>query len=287
MASLSVVFRDTAPVEPAPYGLLSPATTVITSDEAHWQAGFEHLTTDFVRVLNVGAEGTTVSAIVVPGSGDFSREYIPFHVKVSFRASTIGNTPEEIRDIVESILDAATQKAVEREFWTGEIAKQMVAKDPDHPNKYLASPEAEIVNPAVGTPVKTRYGLALLEQAIGDCGIGERGVIHATRGVASALGIKGSDGRIETPIGNYLVAGTGYTGSGPNGEEPTGDQAWLYATGPVTVRLGKSELFQETIHEAVNTRTNEIEYTGYRTAAVTWSNNCHHTVLVDLASDYA
>ena len=287
MASLSVVFRDTAPVEPAPYGLLSPATTVITSDEPHWQAGFEHLTTDFVRVLNVGAEGTTVSAVVTPGTGDFSREYIPFFVKVSFRASTIGNTPEEIRNIVENILDAATQKAVEREFWTGEIAKQMIADDPAHPNMYLASPEAEIVNPAVGTPVKTRYGLALLEQAIGDCGIGERGVVHATRGVASALGIKGSDGRIETPIGNYLVAGTGYTGSGPNGEEPTGDQAWLYATGPVTVRLGKSDLFQETIHEAVNTRNNEIEYTGYRPAAVTWSNNCHHAVLVDLASDYA
>jgi hypothetical protein len=287
MASLSTVFRDTAPVEPAPYGLLSPATTVITSDEAHWQAGFEHLTTDFVQVLNVGAEGTTVSAIVVPGEGDFSREYIPFSVKVSFRASTMGNTPEEIRTVVENVLDAATQKAVEREFWTGEIAKQMVADEPDHPNLYLASAAADIVNPAVGTPVKTKYGLALLEQALGDSGIGERGVIHATRGVASALGIKGADGRIETPIGNYLVAGTGYTGSGPDGSAPTGDQAWMYATGPVTVRLGKSDLFQKTIHQAVNTSNNEIEYTGYRTAAVTWSNNSHHAVLVDLASDYA
>lgn len=283
MVALTRVFRDVVPVRPAPYGLLSPAATVIVDSDPHWQAGFEHRSSDFVQVHNIAIEDQTIEVTVADGEGDFSKEYVPFSVRVSFTASTFGNKPEEVREAVQMYIEAATQKAIEREFWTGGIAKQL----DESPNRYLASEDAVILNPASGTPVKTKYGLALLEQALGDNGIGEAGTIHATRGVASALGIKGNKGVIETPIGNTLVAGTGYTGTSPTGEAPTGDQAWMYATGPVVVRLGASDIHESSLTSAVSINNNTIKYSGYRTGAVTWLNESHFAVLVDLAADYS
>lgn len=280
--TLSTSFREEVAVKPAPYGLLGPASTVQVDTDPHWVMGLNHSTSDFVKVSVVRGEGDTAEeVVVVPGDGDFYRNEVPFVVKVQFQASTLGTTPAEVRSIVEMYLEAATQKAVEREFWTGDLREGV------ENSNHLASSAATVVNPATGSPVKTKYGLALLEQALGDKGIGERGVIHATRGVASALGMKGSNGRIETPIGNYLVAGTGYTGSGPDGELPGGDEAWMYATGPVVVKLGSADLYSEDLKTSVSIRDNTIHYTGYRAATAYWLNNSHFAVLVDLAADYS
>lgn len=296
MVSLTTVYRDVARVKPAPYGLLSPAVTVIEDNSVYWQGGQETGVTGYASVEIISADGTK-KVTVAPANTDKSltREYVPFQVRVSFAPSTFGLTPDEVKTMVREYAEAATAKAIEREFWTGALSKALtVPVDPETPgsgytppNRYLASSGAQVVNPAADSPVKTKYGLALLEQALGDCGVGERGVIHTTRGVGSALGIKGSDGRIETPIGNYIVAGTGYTGSGPDGDDPTGDEAWMYATGPVTVRLGPVEIFPERTSDAVNTSTNKIEYEAVRTAAISWSNDCHFAVLVDLSQDYS
>lgn len=280
--TLGTSFTDEVAVKAAPFGLLGPATTVVVDESPHWAMGLDHRVSDFVKVSVIRGEGTNASeVVVVDGEGDFSRTEVPFVVKVEFQASTIGTTPEEVQNLIETYLEVATQKAVEREFWTGEL------RDGVDNSNHLASPEATVVNPAVGSPVKTKYGLALLEQALGNRGIGERGVIHATRGVASALGFKGSNGRIETPIGNFLVAGAGYTGSGPDGDVPGGDQAWMYATGPVVVRLGSSDYYQESARTSIDIRNNTIHYQGYRTATAYWTNNSHFAVLVDLAEDYS
>lgn len=281
--SLGVDYRDPVVVTPAPYGLLSPAATVIVDEDPHWVMGLSHGVSDFAKVSVIYGEGAGARRVVVHEGDDSTyREAVPFVVEVEFTASAMGTAAEEVRDVVEMYLEAATQKAVEREFWTGGLREGM---ENAH---YLASSDAEVVNPAVGSPVKTKYGLALLEQALGDDSIGGRGVIHATRGVASALGFKGgSNGRIETPIGNYLVAGSGYTGTGPDGEEPTGDQAWMYATGPVVVRLGPADMYQEREKISLDIRNNTIHYKGLRAAAAYWTNNSHFAVLVDLAQDYS
>src|SRR5690606_5413085 len=281
--TLGMSYTDEVVVKPAPNGLLGPATTVIVDEDPHWAMGLDHRVSDFVKVSVVHGEGANAKSVVIHegDDDDFFRNEVPFVIKVEFKASTFGTTPQEVNNLIEMYIEAATQKAVEREFWTGELRDGM--DDSNH----LASTAAEVVNPSVGSPVKTKYGLALLEQALGDHGIGERGVIHATRGVASALGFKGSNGRIETPIGNYLVAGTGYTGSGPEGTAPSGDQAWMYATGPVVVRLGPSEMYQDSTRVSIDTRNNTIHYQGYRAASAYWTNNSHFAVLVDLAEDYS
>lgn len=296
MVSLSTVYRDVAKVKPAPYGLLSPAVTVIEDNSVHWQGGLETGVSGYASVEIVSADGTK-TVVVAPANTDKSltREYHPFQVRVAFSPSTLGFRPDEVKSMVQDYAEAATAKAIEHEFWTGALAEALaVEADPGipgsgftSPNRYLASTGATEVNPSAASPVKTKYGLALLEQALGDCGVGERGVIHVTRGVGSALGIKGSNDRIETPIGNYVVAGTGYKGTGPDGADPEGDEAWMYATGPVTVRLGPVEVFPDRTSDAVNTSKNNIEYEAVRTAAISWSNDCHFAVLVDLSQDYS
>jgi hypothetical protein len=176
------------------------------------------------------------------------------------------------------------QKAIEIEFWNGDIAKLL---DSDNDNRYLASAQAIDVTPTAGTGVKTRYGLALLEQAIADSPLGAQGVIHAPRDVASALKVKADGKTLRTNLGTPVVAGVGYSKKGPTGVVAGAGKAWMYATGPVSVRVGPTIVTPEKLNQAINTRINEIQYFVDGSAAVTWSTTNSYAVLVDLTLDYA
>src|SRR5690606_23389728 len=109
--ALGTAFYEDVAVTPAPYGLLGPASTVIVDENPHWAMGLTHRTSDFVKVSVVRGEGTNAKSVeVVSGEGNFTRNEVPFVVKVEFKASTIGTTPQEVRSIVEMYLEAATQK---------------------------------------------------------------------------------------------------------------------------------------------------------------------------------
>lgn len=279
MANLLTVV-DSPELEVARYGLLSLGDPVPVDGTA-WEGGFTYASRacrSGIYLSDMCDAGTRIT-VVEPGTGN-DAEVRPVTIEAEDICSTFGFGPREREERALAAMEACTQKALEFELWEGRLG--MAA---GFNNKRLASPDAQDVTPGTG-PVKVKYGLALLEQALANTGCGVRGVIHANRAVGSALGGKDVDGHLETGLGNVIVAGTGYTGTGPDGTMPAAG-TWMYATGPVTVRLGDAFVPAEEIGQRVDTRVNTIATKALRSAAADFDGCAHFAVLVDLTLDYA
>lgn len=274
-----------AKVEPAKFGLLNSETLVTTgSEEQEWTSGIYvesiacNTTTRVLELCDPSHEVTTSEA----GSGYV--EAVPFFVQTEYECSTIGFNQADYFGKAVRAMELCQGKAVEHELWTGALTQQ---DENPNPSRYLASLSAVTVAPS-GTPLRPAHGLALLEKALGDCGCGARGYVHATRDVASSLRkyLKPRGDVLETTLGTGFIAGTGYDGSGPNGEIPAGSLRWMYATGQISVGLGKVDPTPDTRSEAINTAINSVRVTAERPAFVTWDGCCHYAVLVDLSLEY-
>lgn len=271
------------PYEVAPYGLLSLRDPDVTADE-RWLSGFTYESrtcTANVNLLDICGGHAPVNVITPSPTTVRNREFQPFAIEAVDECSTWGFQARDVEQRALDALEACTQKALENEFWTGSLATTNGYTE----NRYLASTDTVDETPG-GVAVKLRYGLAILERALADCGCGTRGTIHVTRDVGSALPVKVVGDHLETQLGNLVVAGSGYTGSGPDGTIP-GTGTWIYATGPVSVLLGKSEAIGAKLIQQVDSSKNTWEARAQRPAAVTWDGCCAFAVHVDLALDYA
>lgn len=295
MPALSKVVRDTTPIEPAEYGLLSSATRVTELSDQEIN-GILYETTECSSTVHLEAicNSSTQVSVVEDSDGSSYRSYYPFDIVTEYSCSTMGMPLGEVEELVKSHAEACAQKALEYEFWTGSLAKEIAESDDwdsgtdgAYPNRYLASSAANDVTPTPGTGVRAKQAVALLEQALADCGCGSKGTIHVTREVASVLNRNPKDGLLSTNLGTHIIAGVGYTGTGPDGTDPGGTEVWAYATGPVTVRLGDVVVTPGEKSQAVNIQDNTTKYYAQQPAAVTWDSCCHAAVLVDLSLDYA
>lgn len=279
---------ETTGPEASPFGILSPATTVIERHDDYWISSFDYEIKDArVKVDNaliLGAATPSEIVSIVPNTGETYGHYFPFDIEAEVEHSTLGVTPEQIEADAKRALDIVSQKAIETEFWTGGIAKLLTETND---NRYLASTNSQDVTPTPGTAVKPRYGQALLEGALGGATIGSIGTIHAPRAVAGVLKLEQDDSTLFTKLGNTVVAGTGYSKLGPTGVAAGPNQYWMYATGPVTVILGDMNVTPGKVYQAIDTGINTIKYYVDRPAAVTWSTSNVYAVLVDLTLDYA
>ena len=250
-----------------------------------------------------GGTGIIITPFQVPGNPELSPpnvkkdydgdqsplQYQPFVVEVPYTCSSWGYEANDYRGKALRQLAAGTGKAIEREFWTGEL-------NPANINLSFWTPGGNILNPggwAVPIAVNVALGLALLEQALAKCATGSRGVIHAPTIVAERMAqwylIDDDSGQQPTLLltrsrNDIVVAGAGYDRKiGPIATplSPTTGKAWMYATGMVDVRLGEPMIYPETISEALDRATNTITYRGERTAAVNPDGCCMFAVLVD------
>jgi hypothetical protein len=233
-------------------------------------------------------EGSIASSDGKPGDS------WPFGIVSSYKCLTVGMSLEERRVIAKQQAELGTPKALERELQTAGIAH--AANRLDVP--YLADQHAVDVGIADSGVV---FGIAALEQALADCGLGTQGVIHMTRSAAILasshnLLVPSSDGGLSTVLGTPVIAGVGYdpsvtkaTGAATVVDLSTGtplrkgpvtlptSQA-MYATGPVAVHLGPVDI----IAEITNHTTNEMAVVAGRSAAVYFDGCCHFVVNVDL-----
>lgn len=253
-----------------------------------------------------GGAGIDIVPIQVPGvpelsppdvkkdyDGDQSPlQYQPFVVEVPYTCSSWGFEANDYRGKALRQLAAGTGKAVEREFWTGEL-------NPANINLRFWTPAANIVNPggwAAPVAVNVALGLALLEQALASCATGSRGMLHAPPVVVQRMAQwylidddsgcdNDEDCRLLTRSrGDIVVAGAGYdplVGPFAAVPAPAATEAWVYATGMVDVRLGEPMIYPETMAEALDRATNTVTYRGERTAAVNPDGCCMFAVLVD------
>lgn len=289
MARSTTSIVPTAGLEVAPFGILSPATTLYDENDSFWTSGMTYEVDDAGVVVKNGiifGANQTAPSTVIDNSDSKERfkTYYPFDIQASVKVSTFGTNPADIEASAKRALDIVTQKAVEYEFWNGDVAKLLTS---DNDNRYLASTQTIDVTPVSGTGVKVRYGLALLEQAIADSPVGAQGVIHTTRDVATALRLKEDGDVLRTNLETPVVAGVGYSKKGPTGATAPAGKAWMYATGPVSVRLGPTIIVPNKLNQAINTSINEIEYFADRSAAITWATSDSYAVLIDLTLDYA
>ena len=289
-------FPATKPVA-SPVGLLnSDGVEVIKhppSDEG-WTNGpqdVELLSGAFSLVLSDYCSGSP-DALVQEATGICKGTTYPFGVVASYpllRAGA-GLSNDEIKSRVMNAADVLTQKAVEHELWTGDLAMSA-----DHFDaSYLAMHGSVNVTPG-GTAVALDHALSSLEWALGQCSAGT-GVIHMTRDAASRLtSFLVNDGdKLRTVLGTPVVVGSGYTGVGPAGSTPNSTVAfpaiasighaptttWMYATGPVVVQLGSVQF----IGDRRDIETNEITVMAGRPAAVYWDSSCHFAAEANLTT---
>lgn len=179
--------------------------------------------------------------------------------------------------------------AIAQELWSGALARTEVDPQGDPwENKYLSMAEADVLTDEATSPTDA---LARLEFALGRCDHGVRGMIHATRHLATywaGLGLLRREGNLLlTFLDTIVIADAGYDGSGPpDGANPDGQPAadgsqWAYATGMLSLRLGAEQLLPDSMAEATDRQVNLTEYRIEQLAAVTWDGCCHLAAEVD------
>jgi hypothetical protein len=222
-----MAFRGVYPaseLKPSVFGILSVARVMSHTARAYderWIRGFafEYDSEPTVRLL----EETGSSVHTIFDSSGLA-QYIdvkPFFIEVEDSRSTFGLTGEDRMALVVKQLEAATQKAVERELWNG-----YVVRDDGTTSQYLT--EAGEYTLAAGstaaTAVSAWRAIAILEGAMSNSPAGEQGVIHVPRDVAiqavsdgPLIRVESADGRehLETINGTPVIVGSGYTGDGP------------------------------------------------------------------------
>lgn len=248
-----MAFRGIYPaldLTPLEFGLFSAALVTDDQTDEQWVRGFsfEFDTRPTLRLVNISGvaphtmfDGTGLSRF---------REVESFYIEIEDFRSTFNAAGEDRFARVLKQLEAATQKAVEREFWGG-----YVARSEPNANEYLTKPGlAGFAAPAPGTAVSPARGVALLEYALSNSPVGEQGTLHMSRDVATELGanwllmrVEDDKGKfhIETINGTTAVTGAGYTGDGPLIEVTTkertgGDKVKLTTATPHYLATGET-----------------------------------------------
>jgi len=283
---------DAPEINITPCGLLSVASvmthTARESDE-RWVRGLSYIydTEGTLRLLTTNDDTVTGGELFDSDGLARYADYDPFFIEVEDYSSTFGVLGVDRIKKIKKQLEAGTQKAVEKELWDG-LTAQAVGSSP---NTFLASSNADVVHAGAHDAYMALFHL---EQAIASSPLGEQGVIHMTRDVASVLGSrlvfgKGENDKffVQTRLGTPVIIGSGYSGTGPVGDgnrTASISNKWMYATGPVYVHLGKIEVVNENLGQGldVSGMQNNMRLKAFRPAAAYFDPSIHYTVRVAL-----
>jgi len=272
------VFAATQITE-APFGLSSAATVIHhdTTDE-HWVGGYgQEFALCDLKVSGWGLCEATSSATFHDSTG--SERYTrvaPFAVVVEDGCdSTVGmaTMADERESRLLRLLDIASVKAAETELWDGAVTTDLEPVAADR-NRYLS--DGNVTAVAGGAALNPIRALAVLESALDACGLGNQGVIHMPRGLATFLGgnLERDGDNLYTIGGTLVVVGSGYT-------VVSATQAKMYGTGPVTMHLGAPTMVTANVADYTDTEKNTLVLRAERPVAVTWDGCCQVSALAD------
>lgn len=275
---------DSIPALPPQHGLRSAAQEVQTPDR--WDLG---ITSPAAETCIQGAtfdpsclaiqpdvNGVKAPPFIDPIRPGTPWDTDPFALESGFECDAQGLKMIDFPGRARRQLEAVTSKLMEFELWTGE-------QKPGNP-----SLDKDAVVLAGGVAQAPLRALIHLGSALSSCGSGGPGMLHAPTWLVDLwIGLYGAlvveqGARLTTKVRkDIIVAGTGYPGTGPDGATVAAGRTWVYATGQVQYRLGEILVFPETVKEATNRGTNDVEYTAMRMAMVNFDPCCHFAVLVD------
>lgn len=173
---------------------------------------------------------------------------------------------EETEARAETILAAKSSYLTEYSFWTGLVGGVQMNSGLGWPNIPLTD-SASSPNWVDLTPTDGEAGVVeafgLIHEYLAETLQGLRGAIHVSPQLLPYLqfyGLVMRDGfRLGTYLGDHLViAGSGYTGSGPGNVPQPDNRSWIYATS--MVRVGKSDIQVRGAYDRRNNRANAIAY---------------------------
>ena len=193
------------------------------------------------------------------------------YLPITCSAMSIGD-PSEFARRAEIALNAVQSFSVERQLSQG----TGVATNP-----FLADANHTLTD-AVATATPPDAALAYLEEEIGETG--KQGLIHATPPVVSRWFDQTSNNLDPITVnGTRVVSGGGYKGATPSGRAAAqAGESWVYATGPVEVRLGTVAVMD--IKEVLDRTNNDVTFRAERYVLVTWDTQLQAAILVDWAA---
>lgn len=242
----------------------------------HWQQGITWQercptgATTYAECLAVSGTGGPPTPPAKTGNVEqTNRGATPFTVYAQFECSPVGMA--DAATVGSDALARVEQHQVEAAFWTGVAGGKPVVFP------HLAA-DAEVVDsqdivlqptasPAVTGSADVAHALGVLEQELADCYSGQ-GLIHVPRVALPTLAAwklarVDEAGRLVTPGGNLIVAGGGYTGSGPDGAAAAAGTSWIYATGAA---FGyRSSVYVSPVRESLDRSTNTLHMLAERT----------------------
>lgn len=238
MAIIPGVYVEAPPVRPLRFGLFSVAPPALKSD-GPWTAGGEWESDACDVEVNVASELCETEEPKTPTDADGGvTAMTPFSVYVLRECRSVADFARA-SDRANKMLVNAEQYGVETQLWA------MFAD---------AATNAVDITPAAVPTVKA--GVALLEKWMGDHYRGEP-TIHMGRGVASLAYTGGVIERhgshMETGLGAHVAAGAGYDDlEGPEGVDAAAGSFWVFATGPVVIMQGQSNVRGPFLTQAPN-----------------------------------
>lgn len=281
-----------AGVEEPPHSLLGSARDLLGAlagrergvDPSRWEGGFEFLPdgcpdgglyapcSDDTFVADTGATLVQWEPVVAYASDGCESTWAPDPVAYDREGRARRR------------LAVARHRLIEAEVWAGAVAAVEGL-----PNPVLsASTGLQLIN--AGDPTPLTYALGELQEALG-AAIGGPGVIHAPRRLVTEWlrhtvvfheEIEGGRYRIRDSYGNEVIAGVGYSGTGPDDETPALDSyVWAYGTPPVFAAEGPVEVLGME-PGAVDRDVNDRTVWATQTVAVAWDDCARFGVQVDI-----
>ena len=302
MATAYQLVNPVNPYTPLPYGLASAVNWQDTPDR--WEGG--------IQWESVCATGSATISPCITGAPPLDppakaatwdhtwRGARPFTIFSEVDCSPVGWTWEQARaNAAQGFLNGEAFQ-LERVFQTGTIPG--VAAGIIMPNLTTAGPVTDtaqlprvLLQPASvvvsGAGVDVVEGLGILENQLGTCYQGGRGLIHVPLRLASALQaqylLEERNGVLYTEAGNKVVLGAGYdAGYGPGGVTAPAGFGWMYATGPVFGWRSELRPLGSDPSEVMDRAENTWKLITERTVVLGW-DCCLAAVLVTLGGEPA
>lgn len=232
--------------------------------------------------------GTDADDAAAKGAGTYGTP-VPFNpitvvVELACSAAQIhGASYTRLVQRAKELLSAVEMEAVEREFYGGALYTAMGIDMPHLTSDMTAGPGTEYA-----TAKPPLRAIAILENDLAEVYGRGGGVIHCTPGLHSMLGAGGAfnaqGGKIRTPNGTLVVPGFGYVNAGdPESASAaaTGEQEWVWATGPVELRQGQVYTDAQSEVEALARSTNDVLIRAERAFVYSWDAEYKSGILVD------
>ena len=262
--------RGPLPVAPRHSLLKTPGVVVVEGDDGRWLNGVNLIGYPASTPLAWNACVPEASDLGVKDEGEpgAQAQFDPFVCYLPVTCSALSYP--YIREWSETVLEATYSMAVE---------KALVGIDAAGlgPNPSLGDSNVDVL--AGGSAKSPIVALSYLENAIG--ATGRAGLIHATPATVTQLNTDTflDPEILRTTNGNLVVSGDGYIGATADGLTVGPGQDWMFASGPVEVRI--SPMVITDLRESLDRSDNVITFRAERWVLVTWDTSLKAAVKVD------